>query len=611
MESRDQVAMNILKARSNVRMSWKNDIPSIDFNSTWSEINWKKLERRLFKLQKRIYRASMRGDIKSVRRLQKTLTRSWTAKLIAVRKVTQENKGKKTAGVDGVKALKPKQRLLLAQNLSFSSKSLPTKRVWIPKPGKEEKRPLGIPTIKERAKQMLLKMALEPEWEAKFEPNSYGFRPGRCVQDAINAIQTAVNKKAKYVLDADVSQCFDKINHNELLRKVNTSPKFSRQIKAWLKSGVIDKITFQKTTEGTPQGGVISPLLANIALHGMEELLKRYIETQKIKNKSGRYLAKQHLRKTLSIIRYADDFVLIHEELKVIYKCKEIISGWLSHIGLELKPSKTRIIHTLNKYEDNQPGLNFLGFHIRNYPTGKHNSAKNTNGESLGFVTIIKPSKEAIKRHYKDIADTIDANKSTSQEGLIKALNPKVRGWANFYSKVNSGSTYRKMDNLMFNKLWKWSKRRHPNKGKTWVKNKYFKSIGNSNWNFASKTEPNPHRLTDYCDTRITRSPYLIRVKSPYDGDFIYWSKRLGRSPEIPATDAKLLKAQNGRCNICNLAFFKKDWEVDHIQSKSLGGNNSYINLQLIHKYCHDKKTKEDLNLLRSQKRYTQTSAIH
>ncbi len=240
----------------------------------WSDTNWRKLERNVFKLQKRIFQASNRGDVKLVRRLQKLLISSRAAKALAVRRVTQDNQGRKTAGVDGQKSLTPEQRLTLVNKIELGSKVKPTRRVWIPKPGTDEKRPLGIPTMEDRARQALAKLALEPEWSARFEPNSYGFRPGRSCLDAIGAIFIAIRSKAKYVLDADISKCFDRINHNALLKKLNTYPTLRRQIRAWLKAGVMDGKNLFPTPEGTPQGGVISPLLANVALHGMEELIK-------------------------------------------------------------------------------------------------------------------------------------------------------------------------------------------------------------------------------------------------------------------------------------------------------------------------------------------------
>lgn len=354
----------------------------------WSDINWRKLERNVFKLQKRIYQASNRGDAKLVRRLQKLLINSWSARAIAVRRVTQDNQGKKTAGVDGVKSLIPKQRFTLVNKIKLGSKVKPTRRVWIPKPSTEEKRPLGIPTMYDRALQALVKLVLEPEWEARFEPNSYGFRPGRSCHDAVAAIFSAINKKAKFVLDADISKCFDRINHNLLLKKLNTYPTLRRQIRAWLKAGVMDGKKLFPTQEGTPQGGVISPLLANIALHGMEELIMGLAPKFDMRRTDNTQMSVRDKLKSVSLIRYADDFVILHEDEKVIYKCIEEIGKWLSDIGLELKPSKTRITHTLNDYGVEKAGFNFLGFNVRQFRVGKYNSGK-VKGKTLGFKTAL------------------------------------------------------------------------------------------------------------------------------------------------------------------------------------------------------------------------------
>jgi RNA-directed DNA polymerase len=363
----------------------------------WNETDWRKLERQVFKLQKRIYQASNRGNVKLVRRLQRLLMSSRSAKMIAVRRVTQDNKGKKTAGVDGVKSLTTAQRLNLVSKIKLGSKVKPTRRVWIPKPRTEEKRPLGIPTMNDRALQALVKLVLEPEWEARFEPNSYGFRPGRSTHDAIGAVFSAIKHKSKYVLDADISKCFDRINHDKLLTKLNTFPTLRKQIRAWLKAGVMDGKEMFPTNEGTPQGGVISPLLANIALHGMEELIMGIAPSIDMKDRRGGQLGIRDKVKSISLIRYADDFVVLHEQIEVIHRCKKEIEAWLSGIGLELKPSKTRIAHTLDKHNDEESGFNFLGFKIRQYPVGKYQSGSKTRGGLLGFKTIITPTKESQK----------------------------------------------------------------------------------------------------------------------------------------------------------------------------------------------------------------------
>jgi len=376
--------MNMSKTRDNLTVEW-------------NQINWRKAERLTFKLQKRIYRASERGDVKAVRKLQKTLINSWSNKAIAVRRVTQDNTGKRTAGVDGIKLLTPKQRIKLVNQLKITGKSQPTRRIMIPKPGTNESRPLGIPTMYDRALQAVVKAALEPEWEASFEPNSYGFRPGRSCHDAIGSIFDSIKHKAKYVLDADIAKCFDHINHKALLDKINTYPRLRKQIKSWLKSGVLDQGEIFPTKEGTPQGGVISPLLANIALHGMEERIKQYAETLKYPG-----ISKKDKRTSLSLIRYADDFVIMHKDIEVVIACQKIIAEWLNDMGLELKPSKTKLTHTLNDYNGNV-GFEFLGFHVQQHKVGNYRSAKNSHGTLLGFKTLITPSQPKIKAHLAKI----------------------------------------------------------------------------------------------------------------------------------------------------------------------------------------------------------------
>jgi RNA-directed DNA polymerase len=575
------------------RVEWKDDIPIFQCyysDQQWKDINWKKVERIVYKLQTRIYKAKSRGDYKTVRRLQKTLIKSWSAKLLATRRVTQDNQGKKTAGVDGVKSLSPEARFKLAGKLKLTDKSRKTRRVWIPK-SNGEKRPLGIPTIQDRATQALAKLALEPEWEAVFEENSYGFRPGRSCHDAINAIYIHINQKPRYVLDADIAKCFDKIEHQALLNKINSFPRMQRQIKAWLKSGVMDGKEIFPTEEGTPQGGCISPLLANIALHGLETLVKEYILTIDLKDIKGYKIRPRDKIRAITLIRYADDFVCMHEDREVIEGCQVMISNWLAHMGLELKPSKTKICHTL-KAVDDQIGFNFLGFNIRQYPAGKYRSARDSKGNPLGFNTLITPSKEKRATHQKKLGEVIDPYLSGKQSELILRLNPIIRGWSNYYSHVVSKEVFRNMDYLIWQKLRRWAIRRCPKSNRYKLFARFWRTVGNNNWKFCT-TEG--LMLAQHGETEISRYVKVQGSRSVYDGDFIYWATRLGTHPEIPMRMARLLKQQKGKCPHCEHYFKQGDvMEVDHIQPKSQGGKDKYDNFQLLHRHCHDTKTAND-----------------
>jgi RNA-directed DNA polymerase len=540
----------------------------------WETLPWRQLERAVFKLQKRIFQASRRGDARAVHRLQRLLINSWAAKCIAVRRVTQDNQGKKTAGVDGVKSLSPRARIKLVKCLLLTGTSQPTRRVWIPKPGTEEERPLGIPTMDDRARQALVKLALEPEWEAKFEANSYGFRPGRSAHDAIEAIFNQIRFKAKFVLDADIAKCFDRIGHQALLNKLRAPPTIRRQVKAWLRAGVMDGDHLFPTLEGTPQGGVVSPLLANIALDGLEELVKQALPKSQ--------------RKQVGVIRYADDFVILHESLEFVQRAQAIISEWLAGMGLELKPSKTRISHTLEVHQGNV-GFDFLGFHIRQYEVAKSRSAHNSVGQRLGFKTIIKPSDKSVRRHVERLREIVQTHKGgTKQEALIHALNPVIRGWCNYFSTVCSKEVFNGIDNIMYGMLRRWALRRHHCRGKREVARKYWLHRGE--WKFST---PLGVKLFYHDQTPIRRHTKVQESRSPFDGDWIYWSSRLGKHPETPSQVAKLLKRQKGRCPWCGLFFKDGDLlEADHIDSNR--SNNKLANLQLLHRHCHDAKTARD-----------------
>ena len=509
--------------------------------------------------------------------------------------------------MDGVKSLTPIARIKLAKQLRIKGKSQATRRVWIPKPGKTEKRPLGIPTMHDRALQGVVKNVIEPEWEAVFEPNSYGFRPGRACQDAIQQIRRCIEKKPKYVLDADISKCFDKIDHKALLNKLGYKGKVRQQIKAWLKSGVIDNNTFLETEEGTPQGGVISPLLANIALHGLENYLNEFAKTIDLKRPGLRCQESRQTKvKSLNFIRYADDFVLMHKDKKVILDGKKVIEEWLSKIGLELKPSKTRIAHTLlsEESEDGLAGFDFLGFHIQSFKVGYHSSIRLSTGKRPGIRTLIIPTKEAYKKHQKKLSETIKNKKIKGQAELIGKLNPIIRGWMNYYktSDISTVGGNSKQDNDLYHKLRSWSRRRCKAEWKK-AYEKYWHNVtikGRKVKRFSTREGKNGLYLTKHTDTSCSNK--YVKVKgnaSPYDGNLSYWATRMGKHPEMNSLKASLLKKQKGKCIHCGLFIRDSDiQEADHIIAKKLNGKNVYSNYQLLHGHCHDEKTAEDIKLI-------------
>ena len=563
-----------------------DDIPDpvcINPNLKGQDIDWRRVEKNVFKLQKLIYKASSRGEIRKMRKDQRLLRKSYYARLLAVRRVIQDNQGKKTAGVDGIKNLPPIQGLNLVYLLkSPYFKASSTRRVWIPKPGKDEKRLLGYSTMYDRALQALVKLGLEPEWEARFEPNSYGFRPGRSTQDAIQAIFTSVVYKPKYVLSADISECFDRINHDALLRKIGPTP-YRGLINQWLKFGVFNKKQFSSLVEDTPKEGVILPLLVNIALHGMEERLMAFAKNFEMKDKKGRQIGQRDQIRSLSFIRYADDFVILHEDIEVVLQAKAVIQEWLNQVGLELKPEKTKISHTLEECEGSQPGFDFLGLTIRQ---GQVKSAKQ------GFKTLIKPSSRSIKTHYRKMADVCNSHKTTPTKVLIARLNLVIRGWANYFSTVVSKEIFKKIDDLLWKRLWRWASRRHSNKSATWIKEKYFSKVKKTrNWEFND----GEYILNLHNDVPIERHIKVKGNKSSYDGDWTYWSNRIGKYLGVRKEVTMLLKEQENKCAFCGLTFGPTDlMEIDHIKPRSKGGDNTLKNKQLLHRYCHETKTALD-----------------
>jgi len=555
-------------------------------------------------MQHRIFRAKRHGLNKTVVGLQIKLIKSIDAKLIAVLQVTTYNKGRKTAGIDKQIITTAEMKLNMALKLDLDGKAKPIRRVWIPKPGKTEKRPLGIPTIMDRAKQQLALLALEPEWEAVFEPNSYGFRKGRSCHDAIEAIFLNLrHQRPKYVFDADIRKCFDRIDHNALLRKLNTFPIMERQVEAWLKAGIMegysrnpkDHDVTPENEMGTPQGGVISPLLANIALHGLEEHLKEFCANKidtKIFNTKTRGADRR--AKACGVIRYADDFVVIHENKQVVELCITEVKRWLSNMGLEISEEKSKL-------RDTREGFQFLGFEIILIRRGRD--------KRHPYKVKIVGAKPNWLRFLEKVRKVIQSSKAFSSYDLIKMLRPICIGWANYYRYSECKDLFNKLDHMIFGMLRAWVFRRDTRNGRLKVKQKYFPQgctyvyQGRSytdNWILTGQIKKKNGMIDNTFLPRLswTKSEKHVKIlgnKSPYDGDNIYWAKRLEKYAGLPTSMVKLLKIQKFKCTHCHQLFeLGECLEIDHIIPKSRGGKYAYSNLQLLHKICHVIKTRDD-----------------
>nr|UTA96653.1 hypothetical protein [Ulva meridionalis]UTA96705.1 hypothetical protein [Ulva meridionalis]UTA96768.1 hypothetical protein [Ulva meridionalis] len=553
----------------------------------WKNIRWKTAETRVRKLQEKIFIYSKKKDRSKVHMYQKFLIKSKSARLLAVRKVTQDNRGKSTAGVDGIKTVPPGSRLALsrAKELELNGEADKIRRVYIPKPGTNERRPLGIPTIRDRIKQALVKLALEPEWEALFEPNSYGFRPGRSCHDAAEAILRGISqsREGKFVLDADIKKCFDRIDHAVLLKRLKTWPQLEAQIHAWLKAGILEGGTLSYPEKGTPQGGVISPLLCNIALHGIENHLHQWISGLKLTDSKGRAISRRDKISSLTIVRYADDLVVLHKHRWIVESSREKLNSWLLEVGLELKDEKTRIGHTTIPI-DGKVGFDFLGFNVRKYAMNRFHRGK----LQLPEKTFIKPSKTSIKDHVDDLRREL--RRCQSAETVVAKLTPIIRGWCNYYSTSVSSETFAKLRWILFKQLVLWAQRKHPTRGVYWIREHYWQK-GKTQLEFGHIKSGKWIGLKPHNTYRIKRHVKVKSDKSIYDGDTAYWAQRLRKLPGVPTRVSTLLKTQKGKCSLCELNFRPGEiMEVDHIVPKSRGGKDDYSNLQLLHGHCHDSK---------------------
>jgi RNA-directed DNA polymerase len=435
---------------------------------------------------------------------------------------------------------------------------------------------LGIPTQTDSARQTLVRQALEPAWEAKLSPHTYGFRPGRSCHDAIGAIFTAIRYRPQYALKLDIATCFDTIDHQAVLAKAQAPPRIRRQRKAWLRAGLLEEDVLSPSTAGTPQGGSCSPLLALIALHGMEEAITQ---------------VHPHAR----VIAYADDGVVLHEEHQVLEHCQEVLKAWLAGIGLSLNEVKSHIGHTL---EGDQPGLAFLGCDIRQHWVGKHQSGKGPRGHRrLGYKTLITPARANVKDHLAELGRIIDRGKALPQGRLIRQRNPTIWGWATYYRHVVSQAVYHRLDHLTWVKLRHWARWRHPRKSTAWAIQRYWHRRGARQTFATSATDPDAEHLRAHSQVSITRHVKVQGNRSPYDGDWVYWSTRQGRHPYVSARLARVLKAQRGRCRSCDL-FFQHDDRIEVDHSNGNHRDARAANLQALHGHCHDAKTRENRDYL-------------
>jgi len=548
----------------------------------WSAVRWRKVEDDVRRLRQRIFTATQAGDLKRVRNLQKLMLRSRSNTLVSVRRVTEINAGRLTAGVDGQLVLTAGDKASLTDWIDDHQpwQARPVKRVYIPK-ASGRRRPLGIPVMVDRVLQARVVNALEPEWEARFEPKSYGFRPGRGCQDAIHAIFNTVSGKNPgrvWVLDADLSAAFDRIDHAHLLQELGGFPA-REHVAGWLRAGVVEDGRFTATEQGTPQGGVVSPLLLNVALHGMERAAG--VRYRRLDARGA-----DTVRNSPVLIRYADDLVALCHTRQQAEQVKARLADWLAPRGLTFNEDKTSIV-TLND------GFDFLGFNVRRYH-GK---------------LLIKPSKAAIRRIRQRLRTEIRSLRGAPTVEVLARLNPIVRGWAAYYRHVVSSEIFGSLDHYLWKLTYKWARHRHRNKPTKWIINRYFGTFNKSRrdtWVFGDRDTGG--YLHKFAWTHIVRHQMVTGAASPDDPTLTdYWTTRRRRTTRLPVdrTSQRLLDEQHGRCHICDDLLLHADhppqtpreWELwiggtrKALERNAISlrdnGTPDEPQLRLLHTHCH------------------------
>ncbi|WP_216848971.1 group II intron reverse transcriptase/maturase [Pedobacter sp. L105] len=546
---------------------------AIGADNNWNSIDWKSSILLVRKLQMRIARWAKQGNHRKVKALQWLLSHSFAAKCLAVKKITQ-NKGHRTAGIDGVILSSPEDKWKMVHSLKRRGyKSLPLRRVYIMKSNGKKRRPLGLPSMKDRAMQALHTMALLPVSEMSADWNSYGFRPERGTADAIEQlfIGLGTSRSSQWILEGDIKACFDQISHEWMLRHIPMDKKVLLQ---WLKAGYVESGKLFPTNQGTPQGGLASPTLANMVLDGIEDIIGQKFGSFKY---DGDY--ERQRKNPVLFVRYADDFVVIGRTKEVLeQEIKSMIQSFLKERGLELSETKTKISHIYD-------GFDFLGQNIRKYQI--------LNGKDK---LLIKPSKKNIQTFLTSIRRIVKSARSMSQTELIRLLNPKIRGWAYYHRSIVASKIYSSVDKAIWEAIWRWSLRRHPSKGRRWVHARYFHRIGLRQHCFQSIIKENGKTVKDTLfhavDVAIVRHIKIKQQAIPFDMFYDrYFQERTSqkwkgnKSGKLKVM--ALWKRQVGCCPICLEKITKEsNWIVHWHKSKLEGGSDALDNLCLVHPKC-------------------------